>query len=246
MNKAIASKILITLGFLFLYRVLAYIPIPGVDLAAIKAFFDSNSNNALGLFNMFSGNAVSRLSIISLGIMPYITSSIIMELLSATFPNLAKMKKERDGMQKYMYQRYLTILITLIQAVSVSVGLRSISGGANGAIMIDMQVFMIVSAFSMLTGTMLLMWIGEQITQRGVGNGISLIIFAGIVSGIPSAISGTFNLVNTGVINILMLIGIVLIVLATIFAIIYVELAERRIPISYARKVVMQTKTSAS
>ncbi|OOQ40355.1 preprotein translocase subunit SecY [Helicobacter pylori] len=243
MNKAIASKILITLGFLFLYRVLAYIPIPGVDLAAIKAFFDSNSNNALGLFNMFSGNAVSRLSIISLGIMPYITSSIIMELLSATFPNLAKMKKERDGMQKYMQiVRYLTILITLIQAVSVSVGLRSISGGANGAIMIDMQVFMIVSAFSMLTGTMLLMWIGEQITQRGVGNGISLIIFAGIVSGIPSAISGTFNLVNTGVINILILIGIVLIVLATIFAIIYVELAERRIPISYARKVVMQNQ----
>ncbi|BAW47646.1 preprotein translocase subunit SecY [Helicobacter pylori] len=243
MNKAIASKIFITLGFLFLYRVLAYIPIPGVDLAAIKAFFDSNSNNALGLFNMFSGNAVSRLSIISLGIMPYITSSIIMELLSATFPNLAKMKKERDGMQKYMQiVRYLTILITLIQAVSVSVGLRSISGGVNGAIMIDMQVFMIVSAFSMLTGTMLLMWIGEQITQRGVGNGISLIIFAGIVSGIPSAISGTFNLVNTGVINILMLIGIVLIVLATIFAIIYVELAERRIPISYARKVVMQNQ----
>ncbi|GAA6964102.1 preprotein translocase subunit SecY [Helicobacter pylori] len=243
MNKAIASKILITLGFLFLYRVLAYIPIPGVDLAAIKAFFDSNSNNALGLFNMFSGNAVSRLSIISLGIMPYITSSIIMELLSATFPNLAKMKKERDGMQKYMQiVRYLTILITLIQAVSVSVGLRSISGGVNGAIMIDKQVFMIVSAFSMLTGTMLLMWIGEQITQRGVGNGISLIIFAGIVSGIPSAISGTFNLVNTGVINILMLIGIVLIVLATIFAIIYVELAERRIPISYARKVVMQNQ----
>ncbi|GAA9655618.1 preprotein translocase subunit SecY [Helicobacter pylori] len=243
MNKAIASKILITLGFLFLYRVLAYIPIPGVDLAAIKAFFDSNSNNALGLFNMFSGNAVSRLSIISLGIMPYITSSIIMELLSATFPNLAKMKKERDGMQKYMQiVRYLTILITLIQAVSVSVGLRSISGGVNGAIMIDMQVFMIVSAFSMLTGTMLLMWIGEQITQRGVGNGISLIIFAGIVSGIPSAISGTFNLVNTGVINILMLIGIVLIVLTTIFAIIYVELAERRIPISYARKVVMQNQ----
>lgn len=208
-----------------------------------QGFFDSNSNNALGLFNMFSGNAVSRLSIISLGIMPYITSSIIMELLSATFPNLAKMKKERDGMQKYMQiVRYLTILITLIQAVSVSVGLRSISGGVNGAIMIDMQVFMIVSAFSMLTGTMLLMWIGEQITQRGVGNGISLIIFAGIVSGIPSAISGTFNLVNTGVINILMLIGIVLIVLATIFAIIYVELAERRIPISYARKVVMQNQ----
>ncbi|WP_120945453.1 preprotein translocase subunit SecY [Helicobacter labacensis] len=243
MTKAIATKIFITLGYLFLYRVLAYIPIPGVDLAAIKSFFDSNSSNALGLFNMFSGNAVSRLSIISLGIMPYITASIIMELLSATFPNLAKMKKERDGMQKYMQiVRYATIGITIIQAISVSFGLRSIGHGANGAIMVSMQTFLILATFSMLTGTMLLMWIGEQITQRGVGNGISLIIFAGIVSGIPSAIAGTFNLVNTGVINILVLIGIVVIVLATIFAIIYVELAERRIPISYARKVMMQNQ----
>ncbi|WP_104732799.1 preprotein translocase subunit SecY [Helicobacter salomonis] len=243
MTKAIATKIFITLGYLFLYRVLAYIPIPGVDLAAIKSFFDSNSSNALGLFNMFSGNAVSRLSIISLGIMPYITASIIMELLSATFPNLAKMKKERDGMQKYMQiVRYATIGITIIQAISVSFGLRSIGHGPNGAIMVSMQTFLILATFSMLTGTMLLMWIGEQITQRGVGNGISLIIFAGIVSGIPSAIAGTFNLVNTGVINILVLIGIVAIVLATIFAIIYVELAERRIPISYARKVMMQNQ----
>ncbi|WP_121020238.1 preprotein translocase subunit SecY [Helicobacter vulpis] len=243
MTKAIATKIFITLGYLFLYRVLAYIPIPGVDLAAIKSFFDSNSSNALGLFNMFSGNAVSRLSIISLGIMPYITASIIMELLSATFPNLAKMKKERDGMQKYMQiVRYATIGITIIQAISVSFGLRSIGHGANGAIMVSMQTFLVLATFSMLTGTMLLMWIGEQITQRGVGNGISLIIFAGIVSGIPSAIAGTFNLVNTGVINILVLIGIVIIVLATIFAIIYVELAERRIPISYARKVMLQNQ----
>ncbi|WP_104682931.1 preprotein translocase subunit SecY [Helicobacter felis] len=243
MTKAIATKIFITLGYLFLYRVLAYIPIPGVDLAAIKSFFDSNSSNALGLFNMFSGNAVSRLSIISLGIMPYITASIIMELLSATFPNLAKMKKERDGMQKYMQiVRYATIGITIIQALSVSFGLRSIGHGPNGAIMVSIQTFLILATFSMLTGTMLLMWIGEQITQRGVGNGISLIIFAGIVSGIPSAIAGTFNLVNTGVINVLVLIGIIAIVLATIFAIIYVELAERRIPISYARKVMMQNQ----
>ncbi|PAF42702.1 preprotein translocase subunit SecY [Helicobacter sp. 11S03491-1] len=243
MNKAIIGKILITLGFLFLYRILAYVPIPGVDLAAIKAFFDHNSGNALGLFNMFSGNAVSRLSIISLGIMPYITASIVMELLAATFPNLAKMKKERDGMQKYMQiVRYATIFITVIQAVSVSFGLRSIGDGVNGAIMIDMQTFLIISVFSMLTGTMLLMWIGEQITQRGVGNGISLIIFAGIVSGIPSAIAGTFNLANTGEINFLVLIGIFVIILATVFVIIYVELAERRVPVSYARKVIMQNQ----
>lgn len=243
MNRAIVGKILITLLFLFLYRVLAYIPIPGVDLVQIKEFFDQNSGNALGLFNMFSGNAVSRLSIISLGIMPYITASIVMELLAATFPNLAKMKKERDGMQRYIQiVRYATIFITVVQSVSVSFGLRSIGHGSNGAIMIDMQIFLFVAVFSMLTGTMLLMWIGEQITQRGVGNGISLIIFGGIVSGIPSAVAGTFNLANTGEINFLILIAIFVIILATVFAIIYVELAERRVPVSYARKVIMQNQ----
>ncbi|OCR03108.1 preprotein translocase subunit SecY [Helicobacter pullorum] len=243
MNKAIVNKILITLGFLLAYRVLAYIPVPGVDTAVIKTFFDNNASNALGLFNMFSGNAVERLSIISLGIMPYITASIIMELLAATFPNLAKMKKERDGMQKYMQIiRYSTVVITLIQAVGVSIGLKSLGTGANGAIMIDMNIFIAISAFSMLCGTMLLMWIGEQITQRGVGNGISLIIFAGIVSGIPSAIVGTFNLVNTNQISWLVLLFIAAIIIITVACIIFVELGERRIPISYSRKVVMQNQ----
>lgn len=243
MNKTIINKILITLAFLFAYRVLAYITIPGVDLVVIKDFFDTNQSNALGLFNMFSGNAVERLSIISLGIMPYITASIVMELLAATFPALGKMKKERDGMQKYMQIiRYVTIFITVIQAISVSFGLRSIGGGSNGAILINMSEFLVISVFCMLTGTMLLMWIGEQITQRGVGNGISLIIFGGIVSGIPSAVAATFKLVNTGEINILSLIFIVAIIIATICCIVYIELAERRIPISYARKVIMQNQ----
>ncbi|ETD23373.1 preprotein translocase subunit SecY [Helicobacter macacae] len=243
MNKTIINKILITLAFLFAYRVLAYITIPGVDLVVIKDFFDTNQSNALGLFNMFSGNAVERLSIISLGIMPYITASIVMELLAATFPALGKMKKERDGMQKYMQIiRYVTIFITVVQAISVSFGLRSIGGGSNGAILINMSEFLVISVFCMLTGTMLLMWIGEQITQRGVGNGISLIIFGGIVSGIPSAVAATFKLVNTGEINILSLIFIAVIIIATICCIVYIELAERRIPISYARKVIMQNQ----
>ncbi len=219
-------------------------PVPGVNVDVIKDFFNSNSSNALGLFNMFSGKAAERLSIISLGIMPYITASIIMELLAATFPNLAKLKKERDGMQKYMQIiRYATIVITIVQAIGVSVGLQSLNG-QNGeqAIMIDMNLFIAIAAASMLTGTMLLMWIGEQITQRGIGNGISLIIFAGIVSGIPSAISGTINLVNTGEMNFLAVIGIFLIVLLTIGIIIFVEMGERRIPISYSRKVVMQNQ----
>lgn len=243
MNKTIINKILITLAFLFAYRILAYVPIPGVDADVIKSFFDSNTSNALGLFNMFSGQAVERFSIISLGIMPYITASIVMELLAATFPNLAKMKKEREGMQKYMQIiRYATIVITVVQSISVSIGLKTLEGNYGSAILINMNTFIIISVFSMLAGTMMLMWIGEQITQRGVGNGISLIIFAGIVAGIPSAIGGTFELINTGEINFLVSILILLIILATVFIIIYIELAERRIPVSYARKIIMQNQ----
>ncbi len=244
MNNALTQKILITLGFLFAYRVLAYIPTPGVDLNVIKEFFDNNSNNALGMMNMFSGNAVERLSIISLGIMPYITASIVMELLSATFPALAQMKKERDGMQKYMQIiRYFTIFITVVQAIGVSMGLQSMTGRAGeSAVMIDPVTFTVLTTFSMLTGTMLLMWIGEQITQKGIGNGISLIIFGGIVSGLPSAIGNTIRSVNAGEMNFLAVLAVVAIVIATILFIIYVELGERRIPISYSRKTIMQNQ----
>ena len=214
-----------------------------MDLNVIADFFNQqgNAHNALGLFNIFSGNAVERLSIISLGIMPYITASIVMELLAASFSSLGKMKKERDGLQKYMQiVRYVTIFVTIVQAISVSFLLKNVSG--TNAILIDMNLFIAVAVFSMLTGTMLLMWIGEQITQKGVGNGVSLIIFSGIVSGIPSAISGTFDLVNTGEINYLVLIAIVVVILVTVFVIVYIELAERRVPISYARKVIMQNQ----
>ena len=245
MNKTLTNKILITLAFLFAYRILAFVPVPGVNSAVIADFFNQNSNNALGLFNMFSGGAAERFSIISLGVMPYITASIIMELLAATFPNIGKMKKERDGMQKYMQIiRYATIFITLVQSIGVSIGLQGLhSTTGQGAILIDnMNLFIFLSAISMLAGTMLLMWLGEQITQRGVGNGISLIIFAGIVSGIPAAIGGTVDLINTGEMNFLTAFAILVIILLTIGAIIFVELGERRVPISYSRKVVMQNQ----
>ena len=239
MDKGLANKILITLGFLLAYRILAYVPVPGVNIEVVKEFFDANSANALGLFNMFSGNALERLSIISLGIMPYITASIVMELLAATFPALGQMKKERDGMQKYMQIiRYATIFITIVQAFGVSMGLQSM----NGAVLIDPLTFTIITTASMLTGTMLLMWIGERITQSGIGNGISLIIFAGIVSGIPSAISNTITSVNTGELSFLAVIAMFAIIALTIFAIIYVELGERRVPISYSRKTIMQNQ----
>jgi len=244
-SKSLVNKILITLGFLFLYRMLAYVPVPGVDVEVIKSFFDSNSDNALGLFNMFNGNAAERLSIISLGIMPYITASIIMELLAATFPAMGQMKKERDGMVKYMQIiRYATIAITLVQAVGVSVGLQNLTGpDGSSAIMVEnMNEFLLVAAVSMLAGTMLLMWIGEQITQSGIGNGISLIIFAGIVSSIPNAIGSTVTLLNTGGMNFLQVIGIIVVILVTVGTIIYVELGERRVPITYAKKVMMQNQ----
>ncbi|HIC43201.1 MAG TPA: preprotein translocase subunit SecY [Sulfurimonas sp.] len=245
MSKSLVNKILITLGFLFLYRLLAYVPVPGVDVEVIKSFFDSNSDNALGLFNMFNGNAAERLSIISLGIMPYITASIIMELLAATFAPLGQMKKERDGMVKYMQIiRYATIAITIVQAIGVSVGLQNLTGpdGGSAILVADMNEFLLVAAVSMLAGTMLLMWIGEQITQSGIGNGISLIIFAGIVSSIPSAIGSTITLLNTGGMNFIMVVGIIAVILVTVGVIIYVELGERRVPITYAKKVMMQNQ----
>lgn len=237
MSNALTQKILITFGFLFAYRVLAYVPVPGVDTTVIASFF--NGQGVGDMVNMFSGGAIERFSIISLGIMPYITASIVMELMAATFPAIGQMKKERDGMQKYMQIiRYATIVITLVQAFGVSVGLQNM----NGAVLIDPTTFTIITVVSMLTGTMLLMWIGERITQSGIGNGISLIIFAGIVSGIPSAISNTMTSVNTGALSFLAVLAIVAIILLTIYVIIYVELGERRIPISYSRKTIMQNQ----
>lgn len=244
MNQQLVNKILITIGFLFVFRLLAYVPVPGVDTAVLAAFFDTHKADALGLFNMFSGNAVERLSIISLGIMPYITASIIMELLAATFPTLAQMKKERDGMVKYMQIiRYATIVITVIQAIGVSVGLEHMSGkDGSSAILVDHTTFMLLATISMLAGTMLIMWIGEQITQSGIGNGVSLIIFAGIVSAIPSAVSQAITMVNTGAMSFIAVLGIIALVAVTIAVIIYVELGERRIPVTYAKKTMLQNQ----
>jgi preprotein translocase subunit SecY len=238
MGNALTQKILITFGFLFAYRVLAYVPVPGVDTAVIASFFDGQTGMG-NMMNMFSGGAIERFSIISLGIMPYITASIVMELLAATFPTIGQMKKERDGMQKYMQIiRYATIFITIVQAFGVSMGLLNM----NGAVLIDATTFTIITTVSMLVGTMLLMWIGERITQSGIGNGISLIIFAGIVSGIPAAISNTVEGINTGELSFLAVIAMLAIILITIFVIIYVELGERRVPISYSRKTIMQNQ----
>jgi preprotein translocase subunit SecY len=245
MNKQLTNRIFFTLLGLFAFRVLAYVGVPGVDAEIIKSiFFNPNeeSSNALGMLNMFSGGAVERFSIISLGIMPYITASIVMELIAATFPAVGKLKKERDGMIKYMQIiRYATIFITLIQAAGVAFGLQSLTSGGS-AITIDMSKFVPIAVISMLAGTMLLLWIGEQITKHGIGQGVSLIIFAGIVSGIPNAIGESISNLNTGQLGFPAIIGIVFIILVTVVAIVFIELGERRIPISYSRKVVMQNQ----
>ena len=240
----LAKKILITLGFLFIYRILAYVPVPGVNLDVIKEFFSMHQHDALGMLNMFSGNAVKRMSIIALGVMPYITASIIMELLAATFPALGELKKDSQGFQKYLkIIKYSTVAIAFVQAIGIAMGLTSLTGrGGESAVMIDTTTFVILTAITMTAGTMLLVWIGEQITDRGIGNGISLIIFAGIVSRIPSAVVGTVNLVDVGELNIIGLLFILLIVVATVTFIIYVELGERRVPISYQKKVLMQNR----
>ncbi|MDR2081370.1 MAG: preprotein translocase subunit SecY [Campylobacteraceae bacterium] len=244
MNKQLTNRIFYTLLGIFAFRILAYVGVPGVDTEIIKSIFFPNegSSNTLAMLNMFSGGAVERFSIISLGIMPYITASIVMELIAATFPSIGKLKKERDGMVKYMQIiRYATIFITIIQAIGVAIGLQSFTSGGS-AITIEMSKFVPIAVISMLAGTMLLLWIGEQITKHGIGQGVSLIIFAGIVSGIPNAISKSIENLNTGELNFFAIIGVVVTILATVAAIIFVELGERRIPISYSRKVVMQNQ----
>jgi len=240
----LAKKILITLGFLLIYRVLAYVPVPGVNLDVLKEFFNMHQHDALGMLNMFSGNAVKRMSIIALGVMPYITASIIMELLAATFPSLGELKKDSQGFQKYLkIIKYSTVAIALVQSIGIAIGLTSMTGtSGQSAVMINTTTFVILTSITMTAGTMFLVWIGEQITDRGIGNGISLIIFAGIVSSIPSAIIGTINLVDVGELSVIGLLFILFIVVVTVTFIIYVELAERRIPISYQKKVLMQNR----
>ena len=235
----LTQKILITLGFLLLYRLFSYITVPGVDVDVIKTIFNNNAGNMLQMANMFSGNAIEKFSIISLGIMPYITASIIMELVAASFPSIGKLKKEKDGMQKYMQIiKYSTIFIAFVQSIGVAVGVYALD---PTSILIDKNLFIFLAMLTMVTGTMILVWIGEQITQKGLGNGISLIIFAGIVSGLPSAIVGTFELMNTGEMNLIVLLGLIAIIAITTLVIIYVELGERKIPISYVKQGEIQS-----
>jgi len=230
------KRIWFTLGALIVYRLGTYIPLPGIDPVALENIFKQNAGGLLGMFDMFTGGALSRMTIFALNIMPYISASIIMQLMSSISPSLEQLKKEGESGRKKInqYTRYLTVLITVMQAYGISVGLESMSGGS--AVMEGGWFFRFTTIVTLTGGTMFLMWLGEQITQRGIGNGISLIIFSGIVANLPTAIAGTLELGRTGALSTIFIIGLMVLATAVIFLIVFVERAQRRIIVQYPKR----------
>ncbi|MEO0258377.1 MAG: preprotein translocase subunit SecY [candidate division WOR-3 bacterium] len=235
------KRLLFTVLMLIVYRIGVHIPTPGIDAEALSEFFNMARGTVFGFFNMFSGGALERFSVFALGIMPYISSSIIMQLLTVVSPTLAKLQKEGDlGRKKIsQYTRYGTIVISIIQGLGIAYGLEHTTGPLGQSVVINPGWgFRIITALTLTAGTAFIMWLGEQITERGIGNGISLIIFAGIVARMPSAIGNTFNLLRTGELNLFLLIFVLLLMITVIALIIFVETSQRKIPIHYPQRVV--------
>lgn len=233
------GKILFVLGAIIVFRLGTHIPVPSIDPVALSAMFEQQKGTILDMFNMFSGGALERLSIFALGIMPYISASIIMQLLTVVSPTLEQLKKEGEqGRRKItQYTRYGTVVLATFQALGVAIALES--QNVNGmAVVIDPGLmFRLVAVVTLVSGTIFLMWLGEQITERGIGNGISLIIFAGIVAGLPSALGGTFEQVNTGAMHAITVFILLALVFAVIAFVVFVERGQRRIPVHYAQKM---------
>ncbi len=227
------SRLRFVLFAFIVYRIGTHIPVPGINPSQLEALFNQNQGTILGLFNMFSGGALERMSILALGIMPYISSSIIMQLLSAVSPQLEQLKKEGESGRRKItqYTRYGTVILAAVQALGMSVGMSSqglfFSSGAG---------VIAVSVVSLITGAVFMMWLGEQITEKGVGNGISMLIFAGIVAGLPSAIGQSLEQSRQGELHILMLLGIIAVAVIVIWAIVRIERGQRRITINYAKR----------
>jgi preprotein translocase subunit SecY len=235
------KKLLITLALLFVYRVGVAVPTPGIDGAALQSFFDSASGTLFSMFNMFSGGALERFSIFALGIMPYISASIIIQLMTVVVPQLEQLSKEGEHGQKKMtqYTRYGTVLLSIIQGFAISVGLEGMTAAAGAPVVLNPGwEFRFITIITLTAGTSFIMWLGEQITERGIGNGISLIIFAGIVARMPAAIANTAQLVSTGEMGVFSIIVLAVLVVAVIAFIVYMEQAQRRIPVHYAKRVV--------
>ncbi|MCJ7593249.1 MAG: preprotein translocase subunit SecY [Desulfobacterales bacterium] len=235
------KRVLFTLFLLAVYRLGCHIPTPGIDGAALSAFFSERQGTLFGLFDMFSGGALSSMSVMALGIMPYISASIILELLTVVIPHLEKLKKEGEQGRKKItqYTRYGTVLLSMIQGLGIAIGLERMSGpGGTMIVPIGGWGFRFLAVVTLTAGTAFLMWLGEQITERGIGNGISLIIFAGIVAGFPVAVVNTFRLMGTGEITPFFMALVVAMMIAVVGFIVFVERGQRRIPVQYAKRIV--------
>jgi preprotein translocase subunit SecY len=234
------SRIWFTLAALVIYRVGTYIPLPGIDPAILQEFFSRNAGGILGMFDMFSGGALGRMTIFALNIMPYISASIIIQLLTAVSPTLEALKKEGESGRKKInqYTRLGTVLLAAVQSYGIAVGLESMHGGGQSAVLDPGLFFRLVTMITLTTGTVFLMWLGEQITARGIGNGISLIIMAGIVANLPHALASTLELGRTGSLSTIFIIGLLVMAVVVIGFIVFMERAQRRILVQYPKRQV--------
>ena len=232
------SRIWFTLGALVIYRLGTYIPIPGIDPAILQDLFSRNAGGILGMFDMFSGGALGRMTIFALNIMPYISASIIIQLLTAVSPTLEALKKEGESGRKKLnqYTRFGTVLLAAVQSYGIAVGLESMRAGAQSAVLDPGLFFRLVTVVTLTSGTVFLMWLGEQITARGVGNGISLIIMSGIVANLPHALASTLELGRTGAISTVFIVIFLAMSIAVVGFIVFMERAQRRILVQYPKR----------
>jgi preprotein translocase subunit SecY len=235
-------RLLFTAALLAVYRIGVHVPTPGIDGGALSEFFDAAKGTIFGVVNMFTGGGLERLSVFALGIMPYISASIILQLLTVVIPHLEQLKKEGEQGHKKItqYTRYGTVILSIIQGFGIAVGLEGMQSPTSGAAVVFVPGwgFRMMTVITLTAGTAFIMWLGEQITERGIGNGISLIIFAGIVARMPSAVGNTFRLMSQGEMSIFTLVILMLLMVAVIGFIIYVEQGQRRIPVQYAKRVI--------
>ena len=238
------SRILFTLGLLAVFRIGAHIPTPGIDTVALSAFFAEltrSGGTIMQFFDLFTGGALSQLTIFALGIMPYISASIILELLTVVVPHLERLKKEGESGRKKIsqYTRYGTVFLSTIQGFGIAVGIEQMTSPTGAAIVPEPGwSFRLMTVLTLVAGTSFIMWLGEQITERGIGNGISLVIFAGIVVGLPGAIMNTFRLLSTGEIQPFVMIIITILMISVVALVVWFEAGQRRIRIQYHKRVV--------
>jgi len=234
----IRQRLFFLIGALLVFRIGTFLPVPGVDPVAMGALFDQQRDSILGMFNMFSGGALERMSIFALGIMPYISASIIMQLLTVVVPKLEQLKKEGEaGRRKItMYTRRATVVLASFQAVGIAIALQGQNIAGQAVVPVGGNAFIFTAAVTLVTGTMFLMWLGEQITERGIGNGISMIIFAGIVAGLPAAIGGTLELSRTGQLAPVLVLFLIVLAIAVTAFVVFVERGQRRITVNYAKR----------